>query len=448
MPRPTRLVLATTTALLGACDPMPKSDDGPDDGPVAAIAPEGHVDVALHPGVAAIFAPADWRHGAPVRAGDLDGDGLDDLVLTRWHDTEYEQEVRIVYGGPRLASRNAFAAAGPAIRTIHVPGGGCAVLGDIDGDATSELLLVDAGDRILRGGTRIEGDVDTSIAEVALRFSWPRQWFAAGDVDGDGFGDVGVLTDTTALGVWRGGAEASAPTTMMDPQIVPVRGAVSEERWFGIHVSPGDLDGDGRDDLVYMLDDERTGTWGIEIVYGRSDLADRPIGAPDARLVPEAYAVLAGLGDFDGDGRDELLSRTHEGAARWVRTTDRLIGEHALEAVSNVLSQDPLHDLAWAGDLDADGTDDIAAMRRLAGGGIAVLLWYGRRGATELPSEPHATLVFPVERTGSTSTLGETELAVSAAGDLDGDGYQDMAVTTEAALWLFYGGPRDPDVGG
>jgi hypothetical protein len=139
---------------------------------------------------------------------------------------------------------------------------------------------------------------------------------AAGDVDGDGYSDVAITSCTggTAFGcggghlyIFRGGATGltASPIDIASPS-----GAAG---WGQTVSGAGDLDGDGFDEVVVgadIADQGPTFSVGSVIVYGGAregpSVAWPTLYGPDRSYGYYGYAV-AGLSDFDGDGRGELI---------------------------------------------------------------------------------------------------------------------------------------------
>lgn len=148
----------------------------------------------------------------PFGVGDLDGDGLGDLLSWRFHQDQGSFD--LVYGSPDLlqrpldATRVSATFAGRDLQLDMCDGG------DYDGDGTGDLLLWRAfleGDgssgyqsdqaRLVPGSTtRYEGTFDLDVIQPSTE---PRAngWYAAlpspaGDFDGDGLADV-VLSNSS-----------------------------------------------------------------------------------------------------------------------------------------------------------------------------------------------------------------------------------------------------------
>lgn len=250
-----------------------------------------------------VGAGRDRRFGLTVVAlGDLDGDGRDDVAIADGQ--LMVDDVVHVYRG---------AATGLAPRPIDLPGGVPIATGDVDGDGRADLaVLAQASSFLYRGG--VASLAPARAARIPLP---PHTLFmmtgAGGDLDGDGFADlalgVDIMDDAGALLpngvlVLRGGPDGLAAT----PALTLRGDAIADG--FGGGLVAGDLDHDGRDDLVIestcaIMNAARTACerGRIDVHLGRARGLDP---APAARAAPirTTFALgeqLLGLGDVDGD---------------------------------------------------------------------------------------------------------------------------------------------------
>jgi hypothetical protein len=276
-------------------------------------------------------------------------------------------------------------------------------LAPFDADADGELDLVVAVEDSAFGGVE---RVEAWNREGEVVASWSgdlhtgsifggSEWVAsAGDVDGDGRGEVLLRYPTRLVSIASGAMrEFGGPADLLD----------------GLGL--GDLEGDGRADLAlaFVSDDERLLVSGVRGVNGdelwSSDLAQgskRPQG-------PSSKARLARMGDLDGDGAAELacLAFTRDLEHRIVV----LSGATGATLSSNATR--PWLDVANAGDVDGDGLDDVLAFTD------AFATVYGDRGTVE-----RLTLEMP--RGIASRALG--------IGDLDGDGRAELLLVADQAL--------------
>ncbi len=216
---------------------------------------------------------------AATGAGDVDGDGHDDLLVTVVGQPARAADVHLVYGpfGADIA-----VPAGPAIASIDAIGG---MIGDFDanGDGLADFAVPRMDDSFLvffgdRG--RGTGDASSAAAMLSPPCAMPtfRPSIASGDVDGDGLGDLlfgspgcgeGGRVDLVFGAPTTGSLAASARTWI--GATVDVGGGVSWPDALGLTVAlDGDFDGDGHADALFTSQAglERTRT--VQLAYGRA----------------------------------------------------------------------------------------------------------------------------------------------------------------------------------
>ncbi len=155
------------------------------------------------------FAYGTPKWGVNVAAGDLDGDGFDEIVTGAGPGAIYGPHVRgwNVDGGPAAAmSAVSFLAYGSNRFGVNV------TCGDIDGDGMDEIVT-GAGPGAVFGahvrGWNVDGGTATAMAGLNL-FAWPSaevrfgaSVFAGTDLDGDGRDDIVVgQGPDPAAGTW------------------------------------------------------------------------------------------------------------------------------------------------------------------------------------------------------------------------------------------------------
>ena len=177
----------------------------------------------------------------------------------------------------------------------------------------------------------------------------------------------------------------------------------------------GDFNGDGRDDVL-LRKVATTGTWYYYPMNGRRHLS----GAGAANLPSDRSWSVAGIGDFDGDRKDDILLRHDDGRWHFYPMNGRRTATG--QGTAN-LTRNLEWSVAGVGDLNGDGRDDVL-LRKAATTGT----WYyypmnGRRhlsgaGAANLPSD--------------------RSWSVAGIGDFDGDRKDDVLLRHEDGRWHFY----------
>ena len=228
------------------------------------------------------------------------------------------------------------------------------------------------------------------------------------DVDGDGVLDA-VTSGRTGVGVLRGDGAGS----FLPPIVTSLDGAVAS--------AAGDLDGDGRLDLVVYATwvNQVTWTWesALHVLLGRGDgtfLASVVLPLGQDSLDPVLYRPVA-LADLDGDGALDIASRVGPGSLLHVRLGEGTGGFGPPLEVP--LSGQPTGIVA--ADLDADGDVDLAVVASSPTWARTLDVLHGNGDGT-------FTVVPGIDALG-----GAGDLTVA---DVDGDGAQDVVV---ARNWAY-----------
>jgi hypothetical protein len=239
--------------------------------------------------------------GEVPRTGDVNGDGRADIVtFTRGAAAD-------VYVA--LSDGNGFGASAKwhdffAVDTEYPE------LGDVNGDGRADLVTFTRG---AAGDVYVALSTGTGFGPGVKwqdNFGYGGERPAVGDFDGDGRDDVAVFT---------GGGQGDVYVSLSNGV------AFVQEAWlwhgnFAIGAElagTGDVNGDGRDDVV---------------TFTRGDTADVFVSLSDGgRFVQNAWrwhdffaagAEMPGLGDVNGDGRTDAIAFTRGAAADvWVATS-------------------------------------------------------------------------------------------------------------------------------
>ncbi|WP_051410422.1 integrin alpha [Mesorhizobium sp. LNHC221B00] len=368
----------------------------------------------------------DYAGRSVSSAGDVNGDGFDDMIVGAPlgdNGGGNAGEAYVVFGGSApvnidltiLTAAQGFIIQGDT--TGDVAGWSVSSAGDVNGDGFDDLIVgardgdnggTSAGEAYVVFGGASPGNIDLTTLTTAQGFIIQGDVASdeagisvstAGDVNGDGFDDLIIGADGGDNGGYNAGEGyvvfgGATPvnvdlTTMTTAQGFIIQGDVAGDA-AGLSVSSaGDVNGDGFNDLI------------VGAAYG--DNGGNSAG--------EAYVVFGGASPVNID----LTSLT---AAQGFIIQGDVAGDQAGFSVSS------------AGDVNGDGFDDLILG---APGGDD-----GGAYAGEAYVVFGSTSPANIDLTGLTSAQGfiiqgdvagdNAGLSVSSAGDVNGDGFDDLIV--------------------
>lgn len=373
--------------------------------------------------------------------GDLDGDGHGDLMLDQ---TIAFGRATAVGPGITVASSDLTPAGAPALEIAEV-----ACVGDVDADGFDDVVVTSRGEEgggcvgcartlLLHGGRDgltpaydapgEPGDSQRTVARV-------------GDVDGDGYADVLLAAELApadgepdagrAWLLW-GGATALGGRPAWE-----VHGAGRDHHLGHDAAGAGDVDGDGRMDLLFdvrgTINGPDAALWSYREGEVRSVFRWRTPLKPGEGVF---RGSPVGLGDVSGDGLADLGFLRFDPSAEPSLTFSLSHGtpngpdaERALD-----LELDALDFPKVAGDLDGDGLADLVGLSGGHGGDPVVAATIVR-GAPELVRAGAERYVVVDDARLTDEPIAALPMAI-AAGDLDGDGFDDLAVLVPARAHL------------
>lgn len=351
-------------------------------------------------------------------AGDFNGDGISDFVIS----------------GPFLDNSNDRRAVAYVI------------FGDADGALPSvDLSRLDASEGFRITSPAGFDGVDFNVA-------------SAGDVDGDGYGDLVIgmprydrgfgtrFTGQSFILYGHGGEgrdvalnettdrvttvfESSPAYSGQDGPLLGVGGKAI-----------GDLNGDGREDFaISAYYDSTLADYAgrVYVIYGGTDLGssfdiDRltsqgffVTGSPNSQYVGGDFA---GLGDINGDGFGDftVTGRNNEQDIGYVLFGSADLQDTKVNAIASsegfriLDSNSGIQAIGNAGDVNGDGYEDI-----IVGEGYRCFVIFGHAGEFETIDlrSLSANAGFEIS-----AAVGSGTVRVSAAGDVNGDGYDDVAM--------------------
>ena len=296
-------------------------------------------------------------------------------------------------------------------------------MGDFNGDGKAGVLLRHAD------GAWLYYRMDGPNAQPGVAVSLPRtpamSVAGIGDLNGDGKDDVLMRL---ADGSWR-------YFPMDGPRVLPDWGQVALPTDLAWEVEGiGDFNGDGKDDVLMRRVDGEYDTsppfahyadyWRFYLMDGRTVRGE----VVPAGLYNESTAStwVAGVGDFNGDGREDTLLRRTNGTWHYFpfhiyayqgQLFSALDSGHGAVALTD--------DLAWTAagiaDFNGDGKDDVL-LRHEDGRWL-----YQPMDGKEL-----------LEGTGVPELPADPEIWLAGVGDMNGDGLADVLTRRGHEAWEYW----------
>jgi hypothetical protein len=318
----------------------------------------GGVIVTLAGFAGQLVASAGLGGGVALTAGarrgqlsnDFNGDGRSDVV---WREAggAFSNWLGRADGGLTSNDSAAFLAGVPV--AWRVVGSG-----DFNGDGRSDILWRHDDGRLSNWLGRSDGGFtnNDAIAFANVSVSW--RVAAVDDFNGDGRADILWRNQDGRVSDWLGRADGGFATN----DAIALSAVSADWRVAG----SGDLNGDGRADIVWRHEDGRITNW-----LGRTDGGFTNNDAVALAAVPASWKVV-GTGDFNGDGRSDILWRNDNGAlSNWLGRADGGHTNNDAVAFASVVTS---WHVADTGDYNGDGRSDI--LWRNDNGGLTT--WLGR----------------------------------------------------------------------
>jgi hypothetical protein len=374
-------------------------------------------------------------------AGDVNGDGYSDVVIGANGFSNYKGKVYAYYGSSTgLSTSPNWTATGES--NSDMLGYSISTAGDVNRDGYSDVIIGVPGHN---GGNYGQGKVYVYYGG-STGLSTSPNWTVigenssdlfgysvstAGDVNGDGYSDIII----GAFGYYKGKVYAYYGSST-GPSNIPNWTVTGENQNDGFAYSlstAGDVNGDGFSDIIVGADMFSIWNGKVYVYYGSSSgLSPTPNWTAIGENTDDAFGYsVSTAGDVNGDGYCDIVAGARYGSSFKGKVYIYLGSISGLSSSPNWTAEgENVFDMfgnsvSTAGDVNGDGYSDviIGAWKNSDSAG-AVYIYYG--GSSGLSS------VYSWKVTGPPgSDLGRS---VSAAGDVNGDGYSDLIIGADGNL--------------
>jgi len=388
-------------------------------------------------------------------AGDINGDGYEDIIIGAYRKNNNQGAAYVIYGGPTVSLNNldlSTTALNPLTTGFVITGNAAgdylgqsvSAAGDINNDGYDDIIVGAYGKNNFRGAAYvIYGGPNSMRSNIALSSvaldplttgfvitgSSISSYFGqsvstAGDLNNDGYDDI--IVGASLVNSARGAAYViyGGPTSIMSnidlsstalnpltTGFVITGNAAADYFGASVHTA-GDVNGDGYDDIIIGAYGKSSNRGATYVIYGGPNSVMSNIALSSTALNPSSTGfVITGSAVGDAFG----------------------------------------YSVSTAGDINNDGYDDIivGAYAKNSGQGAAYVI-YGRSTSLMSNIDLSSTALNPLT-TGFVITgnaVGDyLGAAVSLAGDINNDGYDDIIIgasrvsSAKGAAYVVYGGP-------
>jgi hypothetical protein len=379
--------------------------------------------------------------GIVSSAGDVNGDGFEDIIIGAYQNDAAGMDAGrayIYFGGSAIDSIPDVILTGEAAEDVF--GASVASAGDVNGDGFGDIVI--GAFQNDAGGTNagrvyiyFGGPVVDDIADVVFTGTIPNNFFGhvvtgAGDVNGDGYDDV--IAAAPAYNSFAGIAYIYYGGSSMDTiPDVTVTGVNPGDSFGSSMAYVGDVNGDNFADVLVGAYDAFVNTAGKAYLYfGGVSMDSTADVVMNGEEVADVFgASVSSAGDVNGDGfSDVIVGALNNDAA----------GMDAGKAYIffGGLSMDATPDVIMTGSAPGDNFGIVSTAGDLNDDGFSDVIVGAIRNDAGGTNAGRAYVYFGATNMDSTADLiftGEAEedlfgLAVATAGDVNGDGISDIII--------------------
>ncbi len=378
--------------------------------------------------------------------GDLNHDGFADFIFT--NDSATQNQVYIAHGGlaefgtntiPGLVSAGKLTVkanpAGTDFFGTEVSG-----IGDFDGDGVGDYIIGQSNKDVgyNNSGTSyvIDGSSSNNYAfnGIAAEEQLGRSVSGLGDFNNDGYTDLVIGTNNDEA-LYIGGTN----TTPSPQRIMGTSGTGFGESVRGL----GDFNGDGYSDFAIGAPITNTDGGNIDVYLGNKNASHSSVINTTGSASEQLGLEIGALGDINGDGLSDLISYGGGNSAKIFMGGSNLGSSIDIEISGGY----EIIGGGGIGDFNGDGYDDFT----VSVANSTTSTTYVVLGQDSLPSMIDMSYLTNGSNAFSFKYSGmniSSEPDIQGVGDVNGDGYDDFAMSVpdmnggaagDGGMFLIYG---------
>jgi ELWxxDGT repeat protein len=297
---------------------------------------------------------------------------------------------------------------------------------DFNGDNLSDILWRSASGGLAdwsmnSGVIASSGLVKAGGAVVNPDATWSVAGF--GDFNGDGVADVLWRNTSGELTAWLMNGSTIAASADLTSNGVAVR---PDATWSV--VGTGDFNGDGKADILWR--NSTSGEVTEWLMNGATVVSGGDVTSNGVAVAPDATWSVAGIGDFNADGQKDILWRKTDGTlAAWDMNGAAIASSGVLTSGGVAVKPDATWSIAGIGDFNGDQSADI--LWRNSNGTLAIWLMNNTTITSGGAITSNGVAVSP-----------DASWHVVQIGDFNGDGNSDILWRNDnggVAEWIMSG---------